>query len=806
MTRTTELEARLAAFVEHHVLHGERIPAGHLCGDRPDLIVPLQTLIDQYLALTATLSPDGDVLDTLPVEFPALPQFEGFQTIERVGGGGMGEVYKLKDLKLDRIVAGKIVRRDRQAAGVAAFLQEARALALFDDRRIVRIFEFRAGDPAVIVMEFVEGFELGRIGPSLEFAQRAKVLAEVCKAVHHAHELGVQHRDLKPSNIMVDAALAPRILDFGLSAGDPSRGHLQGTVRYLAPEQLDPSKPIDARTDVYALGVTLYELLCGRPPYEGPSDEEIIAAIRDGRPTLPNEVDPRVPEPLQAIALKAMELDPVLRYASAQDMAADLRRYLDGRPVLARPSIYSSTLGSRTSAHVQQIAEWLQLRLIHPHEAERLRRAYNTLHAPDEDWIVESRALSYTQIALYLGAFLLFCGSLFFFVADRWHHAVEGIAVPVAVLGLPFIGLNAAAQLLYRREHKVVAIAFFLAAVALLPLLLMIVFHETGFLVAAPGDAGQLFRNGSVSNHQLQLTTAVACLWCAILALSTRTAALSTVFAAMAFVLATSITADFGLRWWIDNRRWDLLALYFAPLVVVYGALGGAAERFGRPWLGRPLYRAAALLFIALLELLALDGRMFHYLGFSLQPWQSSNVSDPTLLDTIAAMTLNGLVFYSAAAILARRGSALMSGAAGVLFAISPFALLQPLAYLVRAGEYSLRYDWIYLALAVVVAVLSEQRQRKSFYYAGVLNTGAALVLIADHRDWFDRPLWGISLIWAGLAALTIGFILDRWSRREGPHRMGDEAPVERPPRQRRGVISISPERGGESDDGGSTD
>ena len=147
-------------------------------------------------------------------------------------------------------------------------------MALFADRRIVRIFEFRPdADPPVIIMEHVDGFELGRIGPSLEFAQRARVLIDICGALEHAHALGLQHRDLKPSNIMVDAQLAPRILDFGLSSGHPFRGHLKGTLHYVAPEQLDPSQPIDRRTDVYALGVVLYELLCGRPPYAGATDE-----------------------------------------------------------------------------------------------------------------------------------------------------------------------------------------------------------------------------------------------------------------------------------------------------------------------------------------------------------------------------------------------------------------------------------------------------------------------------------------------------------------------------------------------------
>ena len=345
-------------------------------------------------------------------------------------------------------------------------------MALFSDRRIVRIFEFRRGDPALIVMEHVEGFELGRLGPSLEFGQRARVVAEVCDAVQHAHALGIQHRDLKPSNIMLDAALAPRILDFGLSASDPRHGHLKGTVRYIAPEQLDPAQPIDARTDVYALGVILYELLAGRPPYDAASEQQIVdadprraarAARRD------RSADARAAAGHRAQGDGRGAGAPV---PQRPDMALDLRRFLEARPVLARPSLYATTLGNRTAAHLQHIDDWLHLRLIHPHEAERLRGAYRALDARDDDWIVESRSLSYTQIALYLGAFLLMCGSLFYFVANRWHHAVDGIVRPLLVLGLPFAGLNVAARHLHRGDHKVVAVAFYLAAVALLPLLL----------------------------------------------------------------------------------------------------------------------------------------------------------------------------------------------------------------------------------------------------------------------------------------------------------------------------------------------
>jgi hypothetical protein len=676
----------------------------------------------------------------------------------------MGDVFKLRDLRLDRVVAAKVIRRDAQIpTGAAEFLREARSLALFSDRRIVRVFEFRLdADPPVLIMEYVDGFELGRIGPSLEFAQRARVIVDVCEALAHAHALGIQHRDLKPSNIMLDAQLSPRILDFGLSGGDPRRGHLKGTLRYAAPEQLDPARPIDARTDIHALGVILYELLCGRPPYDAASSAELLAAIRRGQPPLPNEIDPRVPEPLQAVALKAMETDPAARYQSAADLAADLRRFLDGRPVLARPSLYSTTLGARTAPHLQQIGEWVRLRLVHPHEAERLRTAYQALDAREEDWILESRALTYTQIALYLGAFLLVAGSVFYFVAERWYHAVDGLARPLAVLGLPFAGLNAAALLLYRQDHKAVAVAFYLAAVALLPLLLVIGFDETGFLVAPAGAPGQLFQDGSISNRQLQVTTFAASAWCGWLALRTRTAALSTALTALLLLFAIAVLADAGLRGWIDDGRWDLLALNGTPIVAGYAVMGWLAERWRRPWLARPMYVGGAALLVLVLELLALDGRAFHYLGVTLQTFQTARVSDPQLLDTLGAMTVNGLCFYAVAAVVARRGTDLQTLAAGLLFTIAPFAMLQPLGYLVRTGEYSPRYDWIYLASALAIAVLSEKRQRRAFYYAGVLNTGSALYFVAAHREWFDNPWWAMAVIAAGLAALAGGFLLDR--------------------------------------------
>ena len=685
-----DLESRFARWVEHHVLHGAELDPSSMCDGRPDLVEPLAVLIADYRSVSDSL--DGPSLlapGPSPPDPPTLPAFEGFRTIECVGGGGMGAVYKLHDLKLDRIVAAKVLRGDRHlAARFAGFLTEARALALFQDRRIVQIHEFRGqATPPVLIMEYVDGFELGRLGPSLEFAQRARIMKEVCEAVQHAHRLGVQHRDLKPSNIMLDPELRPKILDFGLSSGNPTQGHFLGTPQYMAPEQLDDAQSIDARTDVYALGAILYELLCGLPPVDGADTSEVVARIRAGQVRLPVEIDPRVPEPLQAIALKALERQPGDRYPTAQALALDIGRYLDGRAVLTRPSQYASTLTTRVGPHLDQIEEWLRLKLVYPHEAARLIAAYRDLDKREDDWIGESRTLSYSQIALYLGAFLLMCGSLFYFGAHRIHDAVKGVAKPFVVLALPFVGLNLTAHFLERRDHRAVSVAFYLGGISLLPLFLLILFHETGLWVMPADAPGQLFPDAAVSNRQLQVTVLVACGWAAWLALRTRTIALSTVFTVLAFLLTLALLSDRGLRSWLENSNWDQLALHLLPLACVYGVLGFGLEKSGRPWFGRPLYTGSAVLLVVMLELLALDGRLFHHLGLSMQRFQASTVADPLLLDTMTTMSLNGIAFYLVASVANRHGTDPMKTAAWLLFTVAPFGILEPLAYLNGTAE-----------------------------------------------------------------------------------------------------------------------
>ena len=765
-------EELFARWVEHHIRHGERQDPSALCEQQPELLADLERLIQHYDRVDRSLG--FETTEPALASSPAaadppsvLPEFEGFRTVELLGRGGMGQVYKLLDTELNRTVAAKVIREDSGLAPtLEAFLREASTMALFKDPRVVQIHEFRSGaTPPVIIMEHIDGFELGQLAPSLEYKQRARVVADVCQAIQGAHELGIQHRDLKPSNIMLDAHLEPKILDFGLAAVDPQRGHGLGTLPYLSPEQLDPQQPITGRADVYALGVILYELLCGEPPFAGPTDDDVLAAIRAGQPRLPVELRPDVPEPLQAIALKAMECEPAYRYATPREMAQELERYLDGRPVLARPTVYGTALENRLAPHLGQLDEWRSLKLIYPHELSRIRAAYDRLKSRDDDWIVESRQLSWSQITLYLGAFVLALGGVLFFVAHRLLEGGDGLAGPLLALGLPFAGLTGAAVALYSRQYRAVAVAFFLAGVALLPPLLLTAMGQLGLFGATAETPGQFFPGELLSNRQLQIAVGVTALWAGFLAQRTRTAALSTGFVTMVVLLALALFTDRGLADWIDEERWDLLSFHLAPLVPLFWGAGRWLEQRQLTWGTRPLYLWGLGLFVVALELLALDGRGLHYLGISLAGLQAGEVSHPQLLDTAAFMTVSGALFYATAQLLDRHGTELMRQGAAWLLLITPFAILEPLAWLNSTGDYSHAFGWLYLATALGITLLSRHRQRKAFYFAGLGNTALALLLISDHHEWLDAPWWASTLIVVGLLVLCTGLVLDLRAR-----------------------------------------
>ena len=272
----------------------------------------------------------------------------GYEVLEELGRGGMGVVYKARQVALDRLVAIKMIRSAAIAGAnqLARFKTEAAALAQLQHSNIVQVFEIgQHQDMPYLSMEFVAGATLAHAieAQPLTPQQAASMVEKLARAMFSAHQRGVLHRDLKPSNVLIAADGEPKITDFGLAKRVGSDSQLtvdhtvMGTPSYMPPEQaLGRIAEIGPRSDVYSLGAILYELLTRRPPFRGTMPMETIQRVIHDEPLAPRTINPRIPRDLETICLKCLHKQPAQRFDTAADLADDLRRFQRNEPILAR--------------------------------------------------------------------------------------------------------------------------------------------------------------------------------------------------------------------------------------------------------------------------------------------------------------------------------------------------------------------------------------------------------------------------------------------------------------------------------------
>jgi WD40 repeat protein len=276
-------------------------------------------------------------------------RFGDYLLEEEIAHGGMGVVYRARQLSLGRTVAVKLLLLGRysSADSIERFRREAEAVAALRHPNIVAIHEIGEHDgQQFFSMDYVDGpslAEMLRRGP-FDPRHSAEVVRDIAQAIHYAHEQGVLHRDLKPSNVLVDAFGQVRITDFGLakrldrSSDLTSTGQVVGTPNYLSPEQAAGKRAaLGPASDVYSIGALMYELLTGRPPFLADSLQKTLARIQNNEPVSPRALNPVLHRDLETICLKCLRKEPERRYGSAQALAEDLERWLRHEPILARP-------------------------------------------------------------------------------------------------------------------------------------------------------------------------------------------------------------------------------------------------------------------------------------------------------------------------------------------------------------------------------------------------------------------------------------------------------------------------------------
>lgn len=364
-----------------------------------DCIINFPEIVDESISCPSCGSRiviADDETQTMTVELQRQRLGDRFELVTKMGKGQFGEVYKAKDLLLDRYVAIKVPFRKSLTYSQLAMIQyEAQAAAQLEHPNIVRVYEILRASAAIdgpegestaakksktektvantetdidsgqkvaeepgtlcIISQWIDGLSLKECLAKFKgnYDAIAQFCLQVAKAIDYAHQNGIIHRDLKPANIMVDSQSNPFVTDFGLARRDrrPTesndgsttvmvvgiRGEILGTPAYMSPQQAQGlSHQVDGRTDIYSLGIILYELLTGKRPFEGGSRALLYRVINEDMPD-PRKIDKMIPRDLASICQKAAEKDPNARYATAADMAADLERFLKREPILADP-------------------------------------------------------------------------------------------------------------------------------------------------------------------------------------------------------------------------------------------------------------------------------------------------------------------------------------------------------------------------------------------------------------------------------------------------------------------------------------
>ncbi|HEY8749889.1 MAG TPA: serine/threonine-protein kinase [Tepidisphaeraceae bacterium] len=713
----------------------------------------------------------GPVLVASARAEPANPSFAGFEVIEELsaGVGGMGRVYKAKERSLDRIVALKVVQPQLNTPqGLGYFEREAHAAACLDHPNILKVFRFQPEhNPPFYVMQFLEGRGLIQACRGRDFRFVAGLIEKIARALGYAHSRGAIHRDIKPDNVLVDQFDEPHICDFGvagrieLEAGpqQPS-ATLVGTPTFIAPEVYGGDADVGPAIDIYAVGVTLYQLLTGRLPYLNRQFSTLREEELRAEPPLPVEVNPSVPEAMQRICLKAMELDPAMRYESADAMADDLKRFREGREVLAKPTRYHARLLGRIENHLADLRLWREQRLIDVRDMDRLSRPYHLLIETASPLSELSRRFPWESIALRLGGWLVLISSLLWPVF-YWHRLTRGQRV--WAIGAPALMINLCGWVLRWRGSRANSLIYLSTGALLLPLWVSVLLSEYGIAAHIQGGGLELlWQDGkdaldvyAPTNLQLTLSACAFTVYCIVLLLSIRAWFLSVWVAIGIYVSYSCILLTAGLKYWILHEQVAHALVLLLPLPLCFWPLSMMLEKRGgtQRW-SAAFYAFFPIPFALVIDLLARYGAI---------EWLGAEPSISSVRVNQAIM-LAGVIFLLTALYGGQNRRSYVRFWGAVLLLLVPIHVLTPTQILFdkpghdlfRIADAPLTSYEAASALIAVALIVAGTRLRQAVLIFPALLGLATFFFRATDRHFREYLSWPAAVAATGALAMIV--------------------------------------------------
>ena len=665
------------------------------------------------------------------------PKVVGYEIGRLLGRGGIGAVYEAHDEKLQRSIALKILGAGE---GRKRILAEARRAASLSDPAIVTIFAVHEdGASPAIAMELVEGFRIDRATAALSVEQKARILQRVARAIAVAHRAGVIHRDLKPENVIVTPDLQPKVLDFGIALtveeAGVERKFFEGTPAFASPEQIEGGA-LTTASDIFSFGSLMFKVLTGRAPFEGTTTLEVLEKICSTEPPFLRDVAAGVPEDLQAICLACLASEANER-PMAEEIVADLGRFLAGEPVRLRPALYGDVLRRKISEYAGQVAHWEKQGMISNDEKDRLETVHRRILADEDHWIIDARKISLAQTALYTGSWLVVISA----ALAVWLARNE---LPTVVRWLAPLGgttwLLAAGVFAWRRKEPMASASFLAGAVlSVFPLALSLL-KEGNILTGMPAGSQQML--AEFSNAQILMASVVSLV---LSNLAWRRLRMTGFAWTTAFLAALSYWGVLLCFNWLGQRP-EIMALWLTPLVVLEaGAL--ACEKIGRVRWAMPFHLNALLTLIGTLDVIAWPVPTLAMLGFR----EMLNAERLKYF----SMALNGYLFLTLMLVTERARSLDLRRASRVLEGLALLHTLGPLYAnaLAQRGQPNVHADVaIYLATAFLLLLMGPWRSSWRMLVGALTGLALGSYLLLD-LELVGKAAFTLSLGAVGIAA-----------------------------------------------------